>query len=1057
MTEKEYRVQKFAQWSPALANRRVAVYGVAANAKAILEKYPDFPVLCLIDDANVGRYVNGKLVIALEDAVNFGIDTIIIAAQMTSTQVIYHRIRSFCSAHRIELYDFYGMAMAAMQQAVLAQRADYLQMTIEKLEQRAAAYDVISFDYMNTLVTRKMTDTASFYRKLSKRAVEQGILGSDFSDIRCYGNLQQIRIDVVYDKVAASLNLSSAQKDALQALEAEEEKKMTIGRRSMIELLNRLVAQGKTVYILSDVALLAEQLEEILRREGYQGGATIVARDASLGKMDAVMRRLAEQEEGKKILHIGDDELEDAFAPMRYGMDFALVAKPFTMLQNMSQYRVTSEQLSKPENVEAVGAFAAEVFNDPFCMATGAPDLKLTPAQVYTIRKIMAQNLEKQVVITQKPELLPAVADDAEVETLAVPVFEKPVVSIVIPVYNQFGYTYNCIRSIVKNSGDVPYEILIADDCSTDRVHELEKYVTGITVIHNEKNLRFLRNCNHAAEQARGDYILFLNNDTQVQPDWLAPLVSLMERDPDAGMVGSKLIYPDGYLQEAGGIVWKDASAWNYGHRQDPLDCEYNYVREVDYISGAAIMIRAGLWREIGGFDELFAPAYYEDTDLAFEVRKHGKKVLYQPLSVVVHFEGVSNGTDLSSGQKAYQVANREKFCEKWKDVLEKENYPNGSHVFQAKGRSRFRKHILVVDHYVPNYDKDAGGKCTYMYMKTFVKMGLEVTFIGDNFANPQPYTTELQQLGIHVLYGDFYYLNKEYWLMENLPNFEYVYLQRPHISIKYIDLVRQYSHAQVFYFAHDLAHIREMREYKITGDPAMLESSKKWKKIEYELFDKCDVGHVVGSYEQGIMQKAFPDKPIRNIPVYVYDDLPTGINKDFSTRKDLMFVGGFGHRPNGDAVRWFAKEVFPTVLQRYPDIKWYVIGSRVPDDILALASDHIIVTGFMPDEELDKMYRTCRMAVVPLRYGAGVKGKVIESAYYQIPLVTTPIGAEGLVCDNGVFAIEEDAQAMAQKICDLYEDFDALREMSDKGKQFIESGFTTAAAEKLLRQDMRE
>ena len=894
-------------------------------------------------------------------------------------------------------------------------------------------------------------------RRLALRAQERGIVPEDISDLRCYGNLQQIRIDLVYEKIAARLNLKEEQKNALKNLEVELSEKLTVGRHTMIDLLNRLVAQGKKVYIVSDVALLSEQIEEILHREGYRGGATILARDASRGKMDMILRHVREVEGDKRILHIGDDELEDAFAPLRYDMDFALVATPFTMLQDMSKYRVTSEQMAKTENVTLVGSFIAEVFNDPFCMALGAPALELTSAQAFSIRKVMAQNLEQAVVITQKPMLLPAVADGAEVDVLTVPVFEKPIVSVVIPVYNQFGYTYNCIKSIVQNSGDVPYEILIADDCSTDRVHELEKYVTGITVIHNEKNLRFLRNCNHAAEQARGDYILFLNNDTQVQPDWLAPLVALMEREPEAGMVGSKLIYPDGYLQEAGGIVWNDASAWNYGHRKDPLDCEYNYVREVDYISGAAIMIRADLWREIGGFDERFAPAYYEDTDLAFEVRKHGKKVLYQPLSVVVHFEGVSNGTDLSSGQKAYQVANREKFCEKWKDVLEKENYPNGTHVFQAKGRSRFRKHILVVDHYVPNYDKDAGGKCTYMYMKTFVKMGLEVTFIGDNFASPQPYTTELQQLGIHVLYGDFYYLNKEYWLMDNLSNFEYVYLQRPHISIKYIDLVRQYSRAQIFYFAHDLAHIREMREYKITGDPAMLESSQKWKKIEYELFDKCDVGHVVGSYEQGIMQKAFPNKPIRNIPVYVYDDLPTGINKDFSTRKDLMFVGGFAHRPNGDAVRWFAKEVFPTVLQRYPDIKWYVIGSRVPDDILALANEHIIVTGFMPDEDLEKMYRTCRMAVVPLRYGAGVKGKVIESAYYQIPLVTTPIGAEGLVCDNGVFAIEEDAQAMAKRICDLYEDFDALREMSDKGKQFIESGFTTAAAEKLLRQDMRE
>ena len=347
MTEKEYRVQNFAQWAPALANRRIALYGVAANAKAILETYPDYPVLCLIDEKQAGCYVDGKLVLTLEDAASFGIDTIIIAAQMTSAQAIYQRIRSFCLEHRIEVYDFYGKSMPAMQQAVLAQRADYLHSTMEKLEQRAATYDVISFDYMNTLVACRLSDPLSFYRELGKAAQERGIVPEDISDLRCYGNLQQIRIDLVYEKIAARLNLKEEQKNALKNLEVELSKKLTVGRHTMIELLNRLVAQGKKVYIVSDVALLSEQIEEILHREGYRGGATILASDASRGKMDMILRHVREVEGDKRILHIGDDELEDAFAPLRYDMDFALVATPFTMLQDMSKYRVTSEQMAK--------------------------------------------------------------------------------------------------------------------------------------------------------------------------------------------------------------------------------------------------------------------------------------------------------------------------------------------------------------------------------------------------------------------------------------------------------------------------------------------------------------------------------------------------------------------------------------------------------------------------------------------------------------------------------------------------------------------------------------
>jgi GT2 family glycosyltransferase/ubiquinone/menaquinone biosynthesis C-methylase UbiE len=376
--------------------------------------------------------------------------------------------------------------------------------------------------------------------------------------------------------------------------------------------------------------------------------------------------------------------------------------------------------------------------------------------------------------------------------------YTSPEVSIVIPVYNQFEYTYNCLNSIKKNSGDVTYEIIIGNDCSSDLTTRIDEIVTGVTVVNNVENLRFLKNCNNAASYAKGKYILFLNNDTQVQKNWLNPLIQLMEKDETIGLTGSKLVYANGMLQEAGGIFWNDASAWNYGNKCNPEEPEYNYVKEADYISGASIMIRSSLWKEIGGFDERFAPAYYEDSDLAFEVRKHGYKVVYQPLSVVVHFEGISNGTDTSSGQKQYQIVNRDKFYEKWKDVLEKEHFPNAENVFLAKDRSRSKKRILIVDHYVPHHDKDAGGKCTFMYISLFAKLGYQVTFIGDNFFRHEPYTTELQQKGVEVIYGNFYFKNWKTWLKDNAHYFDFIYLNRPHIASKYIDIIRSNSEAKI-------------------------------------------------------------------------------------------------------------------------------------------------------------------------------------------------------------------------------------------------------------------
>lgn len=631
----------------------------------------------------------------------------------------------------------------------------------------------------------------------------------------------------------------------------------------------------------------------------------------------------------------------------------------------------------------------------------------------------------------------------------------NPLVSIVIPVYNEFGYTYNCLKTILRNSGKIAYEILIANDCSSDETVQMQEIIKNIRVITTKTNSGFLLNCNHAAQFAKGRYVLFLNNDTQVQENWLEPLVSLIESDDAIGMVGSKLIYEDGRLQEAGGIVWKDASAWNYGHLLNPDNPEFNYVKEADYISGAAIMIRRSLWKEIGGFDERYIPAYYEDTDLAFEVRKHGYKVMYQPLSMVVHFEGVSNGTDIHSGLKKYQALNYDKFHEKWKDVLEMEHEDNGINVFRAKDRSIRKKHMLVVDHYVPHHDKDAGGKCTYMYLKLFMHMGFQVTFIGDNYYKHEPYTTELCQLGIEVLYGNYYYNNWEEWLKENAHYFDYIYLQRPHIAVKYIDLVKMYSKAKIFYFAHDLHHVRERREYELSHDPEKLKSSEHWKKIEYDLFRKADVGHVVGSYEQDIMQSTFKEKPVRDIPLYIYEELLEDINKDFSSRHDLIYVGGFGHPPNIDAVIWFAQDVFPEILKAYPTIKWHVVGGKVPKEIAALADEHILIEGFVPDEELDILYRKCRLAVVPLRVGAGVKGKVVEAAYYQIPLVTTNIGAEGLSEAEGNLMVEDDAGEMAKTILELYEDYSRLLFMSDAGREFIKNYFMLPVAENVIRMDV--
>lgn len=641
-----------------------------------------------------------------------------------------------------------------------------------------------------------------------------------------------------------------------------------------------------------------------------------------------------------------------------------------------------------------------------------------------------------------------------ELEKLYFSKEERPKVSIVIPVYNQFIYTYNCLKSIWKNTGcEVSYEIIIANDCSTDDTVRLQEVVQNIQMITNKKNFRFLKNCNHAAKSAKGEYILFLNNDTQVQENWLKPLVDLIESRDDIGMVGSMLIYADGKLQEAGGIVWNDGSAWNYGNRQEPTNPEFNYVKEADYISGAAIMIRASLWNTIGGFDEQFAPAYYEDTDLAFEVRKHGYKVMYQPQSVVVHFEGISNGKDVSEGQKAYQVANQKKFYEKWKHVLSEEHFANGQKVFIAKDRSAKKKTLLMVDHYVPMYDKDAGSRCMFYYLNLFVKMGYNVKFIGDNFYKHEPYTTTLQQMGVEVLYGNYYYNNWKDWIKRNGKYFDYIFLSRPHISIKYIDLVREYSKGKIIYFGHDLHFLRELREYELNGNEQAFKDSKEWKKTEFELMRKADVSYYLSKVELQEIAKVDDTVKARRVPINIYDDIPQ-ISYKADHRQDIIFVGGFGHPPNIDAVKWLGEEIMPKVWEKNPDITLHVVGSKPPQEIKDFAGEHMIIHGFVSDEDLEEMYQNVKIAVVPLRYGAGIKGKIIEGMMRGIPMVTTNIGIEGIEGAETIAKISDDAEELAAYITDLYDNAAELEKMAAEEHQYIIDNYSMKNAVDILGQD---
>ena len=245
--------------------------------------------------------------------------------------------------------------------------------------------------------------------------------------------------------------------------------------------------------------------------------------------------------------------------------------------------------------------------------------------------------------------------------TLTFPVFETPKVSIIIPVYNQYFYTMRCLQSIVDYTKDISYEIVIADDNSTDETQYILDTVANISVIKNITERGFLNNCNHAAKFSKGQYLYLLNNDTQIFPQTISALVKVFD-DVSVAIAGSKCVYPNSKLQSAGTVL----SGYHclIGEHENPLDEKFNSFALVDGCIGASLMVRRSFWEKVGGFDKRFAPGYYEESDLCKQAWNMGFKVAYQPESEIIHFGGVSFNKDT----EALMRLNKKKFCKKWRN-----------------------------------------------------------------------------------------------------------------------------------------------------------------------------------------------------------------------------------------------------------------------------------------------------------------------------------------------------------------------------------------------------
>lgn len=626
-------------------------------------------------------------------------------------------------------------------------------------------------------------------------------------------------------------------------------------------------------------------------------------------------------------------------------------------------------------------------------------------------------------------------------ESLALTPPAEPVparrVSIIIPVFNHVEYTGQCLAALEANTTYPNYEVIIVNNGSSDETAAMLAARKNIAIIHNAENKGFTEACNQGAQAATGDYLLFLNNDTIPLKGWLEPLVRRITEVLWIGAVGSRLIYPNGTLQEAAAVVHRDGTASNFGRHDHPARPQFNRPCEVDYCSGASLLVRADLFRELGGFDMRYSPAYYEETDLCFALREMGKAVVYEPASAVIHFGSTTAGLDPSKGIRRHLITNREVFLRKWTHRLiaheppptpgqcvvsndrallgrriglaprEEPTPQNSLHpkATAEEERNEETKHIrrlCIVSDFMPFFDTSSSNLRVFRLMELMRRLGWEIDYLhfvdtprDANCAAAFGPGVRFHRVGADAasMQATIAVIRPTCLWLTNIWTIEW--------TTQALKLIHNLEHRRastrevmrIIVDTMDFHAKKHQRRYAAERTMANLHTAETFLKLERALYPLADVVITVTDEEARDIQAAVPDSaPITVIP-NIHE--PAISIAPLEGRRHMAFLGNYAVQHNRDAAVWFVTQVLPKVRTAMPDVEFHLVGAEAHARCADLARmDGVRLVGFVPSvEEALARYRvfTC-----PLTYGAGMKGKVGSAAATGLPIVTTTIGAEG-------------------------------------------------------------